>query len=543
VIRDADVGKLLFENAKVEISKRNWIFCRYEVEPPEAITVLDDFEKAIGEIHETIHTDYEWLKYHTRLQVKALEWERTKDNSRLLRGKELREAEEQLTKDWKDPQPTAQQRQLALTSRRYEDKQRRRITIGLGVGFIAIAVLAIFAWIQNNAAVASEATAVAESNARATALENERIAQATAQSEKIRANEQTLLALSRQLANSSITVPSTDLDLKLLLSAQAINFADTAEARSSLFGDLLSEPYLEGILGWEGGLDYQAGFDLSQFLDSHARFGDRGWFSVDKTYAEEKFPYISTNPFESTWGYYSSPLISGDESTVAYEVCKNMPAGGAEQPCEIMIAVWKSEPTLVSYGESVDMVCNFDYKSRIANLEINSQGEGKFSLIDNNGNVLGEFLSSEIRIATQQYNLLSVISFDVDNSNNYLVTAIAYGRHYFAINIILWNLTTGQEIGTLYRGYGNGSPEEIDGLIRFSNNSDKVYFCEKTYQGYNENFSVLIDPVQLRDFACSIAGRNLTSEEWDQYVGSNIPYEKTCSHFPEGGYPSWSNNP
>src|SRR3970040_75920 len=28
VIRDADVDKFLFENAKDEISKRNWIFCR-----------------------------------------------------------------------------------------------------------------------------------------------------------------------------------------------------------------------------------------------------------------------------------------------------------------------------------------------------------------------------------------------------------------------------------------------------------------------------------------------------------------------------------
>ena len=71
-----------------EISKRNWIFCREG---------QDDFNQSIAEIHETIHTDYEWLQYHRSLQVKALAWQETQDKSRLLRGKELAEAEERLT--------------------------------------------------------------------------------------------------------------------------------------------------------------------------------------------------------------------------------------------------------------------------------------------------------------------------------------------------------------------------------------------------------------------------------------------------------------
>ncbi len=110
VIRDADVANFLLENAKEEISKRNWIFCREG---------QDDFEKAIAETHETIHTDYEWLKYHTRLQVKALEWERTQDKGRLLRGKELTEAEERLTENHENIPPTELQRNYVLNSRRY----------------------------------------------------------------------------------------------------------------------------------------------------------------------------------------------------------------------------------------------------------------------------------------------------------------------------------------------------------------------------------------------------------------------------------------
>jgi len=53
VIRDADP-----KNIHPEISKRNWIFCR---------DGQDDFNKAIEETRTTIHTDYEWLKYHIEL--------------------------------------------------------------------------------------------------------------------------------------------------------------------------------------------------------------------------------------------------------------------------------------------------------------------------------------------------------------------------------------------------------------------------------------------------------------------------------------------
>ena len=52
VIRDTDTENFLLENAKEEISKRNWIFCREG---------QDDFDKAIAETRETVHTDYEWL--------------------------------------------------------------------------------------------------------------------------------------------------------------------------------------------------------------------------------------------------------------------------------------------------------------------------------------------------------------------------------------------------------------------------------------------------------------------------------------------------
>ena len=135
VIRDTDAKTI-----HPEISKRNWIFCR---------DGQDEFNKAIEETRTTVHTDYDWLKYHTELQVKALKWKQQEDNtSRLLRGKELQESELQLANAGtaKEPQPTDLQRQYVFTSRRMEDRQRRQITVSLGLGLLVVTLLAIFAW-------------------------------------------------------------------------------------------------------------------------------------------------------------------------------------------------------------------------------------------------------------------------------------------------------------------------------------------------------------------------------------------------------------
>jgi hypothetical protein len=90
--------RFLNEESKNEINRRNFIFCR---------DGLDDFEAAVSETRETIQTDYQWLKFHIELQVKALRWEQKKDNSRFLRGKGLKEANRQLinVNNKTDPEP------------------------------------------------------------------------------------------------------------------------------------------------------------------------------------------------------------------------------------------------------------------------------------------------------------------------------------------------------------------------------------------------------------------------------------------------------
>ncbi len=145
VIRDADVEKFLFKNSREEISKRNWIFCRQS---------QDNFLKTIEEVSETIHADYEWLRYHTQLQLKALDWERRKRNpDSLIYGDMLDEAQQWIgNPKTVDPDPTL----LMLTylqssqqeSQQRKEKARRRILQSAGIGSgIIILLVCVFLWL------------------------------------------------------------------------------------------------------------------------------------------------------------------------------------------------------------------------------------------------------------------------------------------------------------------------------------------------------------------------------------------------------------
>ena len=123
-----------------DISKLNWIFFQED----------DSFEQSFQKLDEAIHTDFEWVQAHRRLQVKALEWDRrNQENSYLLRGQDLKEAENQLaTKVDKDPRPTELQRQYVLKSRYISDRQRKLLTsISIGVVLVLVGFFS-FSYIQ-----------------------------------------------------------------------------------------------------------------------------------------------------------------------------------------------------------------------------------------------------------------------------------------------------------------------------------------------------------------------------------------------------------
>ena len=145
------------------LSRLNWIFFREQ----------DDFNLSLKKLEEGLKTDLAWVEMHRRLQVRALEWDKRKDASLLLRGKDLHEAEQQLAINTsKDPTPTDLQRVYVLESRQAADRQRRMVTGVAIAGLIIMAALAIFGFIEaglarTQATIARTAQARAESNASA----------------------------------------------------------------------------------------------------------------------------------------------------------------------------------------------------------------------------------------------------------------------------------------------------------------------------------------------------------------------------------------
>jgi hypothetical protein len=111
VAREVDM-----KEAPATLSHLNWIF----FSRPQ-----DKFEEAFEKLITAVRTDFDWVQTHGRLQVNALEWERSqKENSFLLRGSELKDAEAQLlVNSEKSPKPTALQREYVSISRREENIQ------------------------------------------------------------------------------------------------------------------------------------------------------------------------------------------------------------------------------------------------------------------------------------------------------------------------------------------------------------------------------------------------------------------------------------
>jgi formylglycine-generating enzyme required for sulfatase activity len=119
--------EIKWNDAPSELSHINYIFFRE----------TDNFNAQLDKLFTALDTDYEWLKTHRRLQVKALEWERSnKESGFLLHGKDLDEAEQQISVNAnKDPHPTDLQREYVLLSRQGATRQRR-VTTGVLVFII-----------------------------------------------------------------------------------------------------------------------------------------------------------------------------------------------------------------------------------------------------------------------------------------------------------------------------------------------------------------------------------------------------------------------
>ena len=222
------------------LTKLNWIFFREQ----------DNFESSLKKLQTGIETDLVWVESHSRLQVRAIEWEKRKDRSLLLRGKDLREAEEQLANAGeKDPQPTDLQRQYVLESRRSESQTRNTVLAVSGVTVVILAFISVFAFNQRNRANSNALTAVTNQHAAETAQVDALHQKETAIANEAEAIRQAKISRAGELAAQSSQMRNQDFKISLLLGIEAFRSTDTVRSRANLLENINTSSELIRFFG------------------------------------------------------------------------------------------------------------------------------------------------------------------------------------------------------------------------------------------------------------------------------------------------------
>lgn len=231
------------------ISSHNWIFFRE----------TDNFVDAFAKLLTTIKADFDHLRQHTRITVRANEWD---DNNWradfLLTGIELETArtwlDEALANE-KEPAPTESHKLYIETSRR-AGNQRQRRTVGIVSAVIIFAILSIFALIQwRSASIAHEE----EAEQRQIAEDNSELADEA----RIFAEEQGAIAdgLSRSMAlalHADTIATEGDSYSALPFAIAAFETAPTSYAAVSLSNIALNPGPMAWLLEQPGTMSYIA---------------------------------------------------------------------------------------------------------------------------------------------------------------------------------------------------------------------------------------------------------------------------------------------
>ncbi|MBC7872297.1 MAG: TIR domain-containing protein [Chitinophagaceae bacterium] len=191
------------------LASHNWMFFRDS----------DDFETAFAQLVNALDTDLHHVRDHTRLLIRAREWEiKGQDTSFLLRGSDLTEAENWLASSpGKKPSPTELHSDYIFASRKAANRRQQILLAGVLMALVislGLMVLSLFLYRDSD-----QQRQVADSNA-ATAV----VAKAEALTQAARAEANALIA-----DENALTANAAQVDA-ITQAAIAENNAGTAVA-------------------------------------------------------------------------------------------------------------------------------------------------------------------------------------------------------------------------------------------------------------------------------------------------------------------------
>jgi WD40 repeat protein len=140
------------EGVPEELASRQWVPMREE----------DPQGPALDTLVRAIDTDLDWVRGHTRYLEEATRWSaEDRDRSLLLRGSDLRAAEEWLTAGAgrREPRPTELQTSLIHSSRRAATRRLQILAGAVAAALVVSVGLTIFSLVQRSQAIDRERTA------------------------------------------------------------------------------------------------------------------------------------------------------------------------------------------------------------------------------------------------------------------------------------------------------------------------------------------------------------------------------------------------
>jgi hypothetical protein len=241
-------------------------------------TKKDNFGDAFRILREAINSDLVWVRAHTRLLVRATEWnKKDRDSSQLLRGSELSEAEQWLGKEKLEPELTPLQRQYIIASRadtyRNQKLKLAYVTASLIVSLVLFgAAVGLFFYARHQAGIADEQAKLAGKQAKLITEDQVR----RAQDQINRAKEQADLAIVEGLKATEQAKESkrlTTLAEQRRLQAQAaqqdaLRKKAFAEAQQRLTGKAVNET-IDLVMG-----DVESPEEMNRLAQTYVKQGD-----------------------------------------------------------------------------------------------------------------------------------------------------------------------------------------------------------------------------------------------------------------------------
>ncbi|CAG1003312.1 putative serine/threonine-protein kinase PkwA [Anaerolineales bacterium] len=441
LVRDVDAKSVVST-----IRDLNWIYLREQ----------DDFKTGLEKVTVAITIDIEWVQEHRRLQVRALDWDRKKDPSLLLRGGDLRRARQMIASAEKnDPKPSDLQKMFIEYSRRDENR-KTTLWISAALAIMVMAILSVLAVSQWRLATANEKLAQEQ---RFLAEKNAELANRNADL----ANENAKLALDAQMKAEQSEVV-----------ARAQRSAARAQIYQSRTGGLFTSTLL-AIDSWRLKQSYEAEEILRKNISLLP-------LPVDQLTQGGLINALEFNPDGNVF-----ISASADHTACAWQVQDGKQQFCIESPGAVKDATFTPAGDLIVTGDEsgevliVDALTGeiqdrFNYQVAIRDVNISPDGKSLAIARDDGRITIINLKTRELGFELYTYGSLNVTAFSPDGE--WIAAGSATG------SITLWNLGDGRIVtGPAHRGQVFDIAFSPDGRKFVSGGSDSVAFLALTTTG------------------------------------------------------------